>query len=137
MFLIKSEIPNPYDEKFSSMMTLENLPRFHLRIPIIALRFWEYVSEIADWNLAWFAYAGAAALGAARCIKDGAFFLAAGVLVGLGAVLAIYLFTPLNVDFHLKTSLERLLSQIFPLAVFQIGVFAGRVAGELAPNRAA
>jgi hypothetical protein len=47
-------------------------------------------------------------------------FFAALFLLGLGAYLSFYLLTPHNVEWHLTTSLDRLLLQLLPLLLIWI-----------------
>jgi hypothetical protein len=62
-------------------------------------------------------------------------YLGLAFAAALGAYVGFYLFTPLTLRYHLESSLDRLLLQIFPLCVVWVCAALGSARGD--PSRAA
>lgn len=122
--LLGRHLPNYYDEKFSTMIRFENLAPAFLRIPIVLEAFVRLALDWKNWNLVWIAY---------LVIRAWTFFFPATrrdlfldflIVIWTLAYFAVYLVTPLHVEFHLDTSLERLMQQLIPLVFIRTAILA-------------
>jgi drug/metabolite transporter (DMT)-like permease len=99
-----------------------NLPRV---APLLA-RFGEELVRLRYWSLLW-PLAGAALVALAWQRRPFAGPLALALVAPLGGALAAYMFTALEpYDFHVETSLDRLVLQLVPLAVLVVVLVLGQ-----------
>jgi hypothetical protein len=123
--LLKASLPNFYDEKFGDLIGVAGLAPLIQRLPrVLSLIAFE-VTSIRAWNLTWFLFPVAFMVaiywrGRRLHWLPGA----AAILIFSGYFLA-YLSTPLEIHYHVETSIGRLLSHVYPLALFQLAAAIG------------
>jgi len=123
--LLKASLPNFYDEKFGDLIGVAGLAPLLQRLPrVLSLIVYEATS-VRSWNLTWFLFP-VAFLVAILCRRRRLHWLpgAVAVLI-LSAYLLAYLATPLEIHYHVETSIGRLLSHVYPLALFQLAAALG------------
>ncbi len=96
---------------------LANLPRLGPILYLMGMQF----SLLKNWSLLWFAAPGALACLALHRRRE-ALWLAVALLLPLTLDIIPYLFTRLDLVFHVKTSLDRLILQLAPVAVLALGL---------------
>ncbi len=123
--ILSAMMPNLYDEKFFDMIRPENLDFVHKRYPIIISEFIGDVSRVDKWSFFWYFYLVIVILSIRNWFARGSFFLDAIIILWMTAYTIVYIFTPLNLIFHITTSLGRLLGHFFPIVFLRIVLFYG------------
>jgi hypothetical protein len=116
-------------------LTVENLIRALPRFGPIARAIGDRLSTLRNWSLLWYWVPWALLCVAWRGKKLG-FWLFAALAIPLVLDIPPYLLTRLDLQFHLMTSLDRLVLQISLVAVFSLGLALGAVEsaeGQSAP----
>ena len=78
-----------------------------------------------NWNLVWILLCVAVGLRRQVLLRSPAVFLLLATGLTLAAYMSIYLITPYDVTWHLRTSASRLLLHVLPQVVFLVGVAFG------------
>jgi hypothetical protein len=73
-------------------------------------------------GLVWWAYAAAALLGLRKILSEKTVVLHALILGQLGAYAFVYIITPVDLKWHLATSLDRLVLHLIPLGMLAAGI---------------
>jgi len=121
--ILSRKLPMMYDENYFQMLGIDTLRNAPNRLPVIWEIFRNDVTEVEKWNYTWFVFLGVFLVGSFRWFRERRIYLDAAIVLWLMAYLTIYLLSPLNLIFHLNTSLRRLMAHIFPVAILQIGFF--------------
>jgi len=110
--LVARGLPNFYDEDYGGALSLGARPG---RRGAPAARRGQPQGDRPEWRgmgQFWIVYPVAAAFGLRRRLRDANAFADAAIFLYVACVLAVFGLTPLHVDFHMKTALPRLLTQI-------------------------
>ena len=118
--IVSQPLPNYYNEDYVSMFHWETVEMIPGRLPVIAALYWEKITTVDNWSYMWILFWGTLLLRIPDWFRRRWFYLDAVVVIWMLGYLTVYLFSPLNLVFHLNTSLRRLLSHIFPVAVLQL-----------------
>lgn len=118
--LLKQSLPNHYDESYAAMLDSDYLLRLHERLPVVLDGFRIHLTDWSRWGLQWPVFLIVPLVAAAGWCRRGDSFLDGMLLLWLLALLVVYLLTPLDLRFHLSTSLNRLLSQVVPLCLIRV-----------------
>lgn len=94
------------------------------RIPVIFKSFVNNAFRIGDWNLFWFTAAAAVVLSLKRNFSWATGTVLLSLLLYFLSWIFIYLVTPLEINWHLANSMDRLLIQVSPSVLFLCGLFA-------------
>lgn len=117
---------NEYVQAMGSSVFLSNLSRLSEVIPYVASFMFLKPGVI---GLAWWAYAITTVMGARTILAEKTIALHWLMLGQLGVYIFVYIITPLDLKWHLATSVDRLLMQLIPLAMLAVAVrlcaFAG------------
>lgn len=117
--------PLTYDEKYSlALINADMLRHAPERIRMIAhVIAWD-IAKLDKWGFTWFVILGALPLMVWGWRgRRGDCFLDVLLFAWAGAYLFVYVVTPMNLNFHLNTSMSRLLSHFLPLVLFRIGLW--------------
>lgn len=125
-FLVGRHLKNIYDEDYFSNFNLEHMVVSPVRLPVIYAIFMNDVTEVEKWNYSWFLYLPVLLLGIPAWFRRRNFYLDAVVIVWLTGYLVVYFLSPLNLIFHLNTSLRRLLAHLFPIVLLQMAFTIAR-----------
>lgn len=121
--LVRSYLPNHYDEDYGAQMSAQVLSRIHTRIPIVTERLIREVMWLYKWNGYWLAYVGLLFFAISGWFRRRDFWLDAVILLWASAYFFTYLVSPLNLIFHLDTSISRLMSHVLPLVLIRLALF--------------
>jgi hypothetical protein len=133
---LSTYLPNFYDEKYSTMLnagTLEILPG---RVQLIGWFMWEELFNYQKWNYYWAVYFGAVLLAIPSWITTRSFYFDSIILSWIAIYLFVYLVSPLNLVFHLNTSISRLASHFMPIVLLRLACFVVEHV-PLSPEKAA
>ncbi len=127
--LVGPSLKNIYDEDYFANMTVETLSYAPSRLPVIWAIFENDVTSIDQWNYTWLVYAAILPILLIVGFKTRwAFglqrrwhYFNAVVFIWLTGYIIVYLLSPLNLIFHLNTSLRRLLAHIYPIVLLELG----------------
>lgn len=109
------------DESVFQPVTLDTLSHNLPRLAPIAREMGQQLSQLKNWSLLWYAVPVALICLVWRQRRLGCWLMAA-LVVPLGLDMIPYLFTQLNLRFHIVTSFDRLALQISLVAVFCLGL---------------
>ncbi len=123
--LIKSLMPNFYDEKFGDLIADAGWAPLLQRLPRVLTILAQEIGSTRSWNLTWFLFPVALLAASFRRWHRLGWQPGAVVVLILAAYLLAYLATPLEVHYHMETSIGRLLSHLYPLALFQLATALG------------
>lgn len=121
---IGKDMPNFYDEKFGPMIRAETLELVPGRTQVILWFLQREILHFEKWNAYWLVFALMVPVMVVGWFTRRAFFLDVIILSWMAAYLFVYYVTPLQLIFHLDTSISRLLSHILPLVLFRLGLLA-------------
>jgi hypothetical protein len=126
-FILRTRLPNFYDEDYSRTLTMGFLPSAAARLSVVLTELLREMTTVSRWNIVWILWP-VAVLGSLllRRGRHGLFFDVLAVL-WLGAYIVAYCFSPLHLGYHLQTSASRLISHFMPLVFFRIGLFAAEL----------
>lgn len=120
---IGSKMPNFYDEKYGEMLTWEVLSQVHTRIPIVVVTAAQEIIFVTKWSWYWIAFIAMLLLAIPGWFTRREFYLDAILLAWVASYFFVYLVSPLNLVFHLNTSISRLASHFLPLVLIRLGLF--------------
>jgi hypothetical protein len=119
-FLLKRELPNYYDERFTEMLSPTNIEAILARLIIVGEYFLEELVNWWRWGVFWPVYILLAAAGWIWGRRSTDLAIEWAVLPWIAIYLLAYMITPLHIGYHLETSLARLYSHFAPLALFSL-----------------
>jgi len=117
---------NEYVQTMGPGVFFSNISRLASIIPYVADFMFLKPGVI---GLAWWAYAITALLGLKRMLADKTIVLHWLILGQLGVYIFVYTITPLDLIWHLATSVDRLLMQLIALAMLAAAACLGNLAG--------
>lgn len=109
------KIGSEYSGNLSASVIFGNDGRLGIVIPAFLKTMF---LNISLFNFVWWGYAVALALNIRRCFKGPLLFLNGFLFLQFAAYVFVYMITPADIEWHLKTSLERLVLHMAPLAFF-------------------
>ncbi len=131
VFHISNDLVNTHN------LNLEVLQNNLSRIPLIFKSFADNASRISDWNLLWFVTLLAIALSLKKNFSWASCAVLLSLLLYFLSWVFIYLITPLEINWHLANSMDRLLIQTAPLGLFLCGLLAAALLQRIAPCKTA
>lgn len=135
-FLLSPHLPNHYDEDYVAMFRMEVFQHAWKRLSVIGPIFLNDVREWEKWNYFWYSYPLVLLWGLGSAARSRRFpFFEALVVLWMAAYTVVYMLSPLNLVFHLNTSLRRLLAHMYPLVILQTGFVVGQALNYLSNNR--
>jgi hypothetical protein len=121
-FLVGSGLKNIYDEDYFASFSWEKFATSYQRIPLIFHVFWNDITEIDKWNFLWVIYLPLLFIGMPWWLGNRGRFFPSMIMLWMLAYVVVYCLSPLNLVFHLNTSLRRLLAHMIPLVLIQIAL---------------
>lgn len=117
---------NEYVESMGLFAFISNLPRLGQIIPYF-VDFMFFKPGVT--GLTWWAYAVSAVLGARAVFKGKTLALHWLILGQFGVYVFVYIITPVDLKWHLSTSVDRLVMQMIPLGLFAAAAHLAPIAG--------
>jgi len=117
---------NEYVESMGLFALISNLARLGQIIPYF-VDFMFFKPGVT--GLAWWAYAASAVLGARAVFKGKTLALHWLILGQLGVYVFVYIITPVDLKWHLSTSVDRLVLHLVPLGLFAAAAHLAPIAG--------
>ena len=125
--LVQRQLPNLYDEEYGKQLRWSVLSKSPERLPPILGRLWQEITTLDKWNFFWLAYLLVLMASVRDWFRRRSFWLDSVLLLWAAAYLFTYLVSPLNLAFHLETSMARLLSHMLPLVLLKLCLFSQRM----------
>lgn len=127
--LVKAQLPNFYDEKFTEALHPELIPLLLERLPRLPPLLLAEVTNVERWGVVWPLWLALALVGwMARGRTRVAALEAVAALWLLGYV-AAFVVTPLHIVYHVETASGRLLSHVQGLVIIAIALRARALMG--------
>ena len=117
---------NEYVQVMGPGVFFSNISRLAEVIPYIASFMFLKPGVI---GLAWWAYVITAVMGARTILTEKTLALHCLILGQLGVYIFVYIITPLDLKWHLATSVDRLLMHLIPLAMLAAAMRLSALAG--------
>ncbi len=118
-YKIWHHIPGEYSRTMSLAAFMANIGRLPRILKFIGFIMFGKVSLN---SLTWYAYAASVMAGFKRAFKRPLIYLNVFVLAQLSAYVFIFTITHLDLEFHLRTSVDRLVLQLTPVAMLAVAV---------------
>ncbi len=117
------KIPGEYERSVTLSTFTSNLKR----LPAI-FRFMKFIlfEKVALYNFTWYAYVAANIVNWRGAFRRPLLFVNMIIIGQISVYIFIYIITFLDLDFHLKTSFDRLALQLVPLAIFTVAINLSR-----------
>jgi len=120
--IFKARLRIPNDLINSQNISLNILRENLYRVPIIFSYFKRFMIILSDWNILWVSLPLIILLRIKRVFSHPALLILLSMLAYFTIWFFIYMITPRQINWHLVNSLERLLLQMVPLALFSIAL---------------
>lgn len=121
--VLSRDMPIVYDEDYAAQLRWEVLSRAPERLPLIVSDFWDEIVNLQKWNAFWLAGLATVVAAVPTWHRRRDFYLDAVIVAWLAAYVFVYMVSPLNLIYHLNTSISRLMSHILPVVLLRVALF--------------
>jgi len=107
------------------------------RVQIILYEYQRQFFGLKHWNLSWIAFIFFIFAGYKKIMSKDRFYIVAPIFIILSSYSAIYLVTPLDVSWHVRTSASRIFLHILPLVIFYLAIRTKEIYGASGRDKGA